>query len=997
MAGEYYPERRKPYQPINLTELQIGVESGGKQFDPKTGQPLRSKKGATGVAQVMPATGPEAARDAGLPWDPERFKNDRDYNMRLGDAYQGKLDRRFGKGTIAATAAYNAGPTKVANLQKKYGADWAKYLPQETKDYIKNIKGVDVGNASGGDGDRIMGELGLKDYKVGEPGSNEAESLVSGQNVKNDPSVTIGQAIKYGEAASRYSTFLENAIEPLKANSAAVVEKAKGIAQTKESMANDFLQRANDLQAKIIPLQERRQAIIDRMAELDAMSPIERRLKSTFNQDYDPRVLRGRLERVEMQIAGHEKTYEELNKIRSGAVALQVDAEAADVDALNAESRSVLADANLMGQVAGAIRTNVDASILPMQMSVETLRLTEVQKQSLLGKMTLEMSEKLLHDAQQDRDGKVVIDGVDLTVGELKNANTALRRQDLSLRSMERAYETQDLQLANQLEDDIIEHMSPEQIQEALRNGGKYQGKQLSVMKLAQAGQAMSTIREQNVNEVVLNTATGQAGAMLKTFGGFVKDTGRRAVEMFGSVPQEMLSAGQSAAAQIAIWQKGFEQAKSRGVEREYIATTAGQLQSYQKQYDESVNAVAKKWGGGKTELEAVAGAWLRGNPISGDAAIKGLVTIARTGMPAGAKMSGPVLQAIQVAQAIVRDWDSPANVKSGTSLDEILKPGGAKKESDLIRRVQQGVSAVYADALTNELLNGLPAMARNVRDPNDPRKPHPFALVSQEDFQASIRHGDQEGYTAIGQKLGLNAQQTQKLFAEGTDGPTWAAVKKEKGLSDGQFADLFEELQAVQQTATLQALDASHSARPGFSPAKAYVDLLNSQEVINKVDGVVNAYGNSNFGSFLVSSSAGGGYRDSWSGYAQTMSAVYAQLHNTDLRQRISQQRSLLGRPDVRMKAVLRASGFQDAEAQQLIAAALPLAHVSQSSPTELLAARDFTGFERQSAQSFDKLSFVIQNHKFDNPQLERLRQRAAKSWDEMNSVVGAVADSVR
>jgi soluble lytic murein transglycosylase len=32
-----------------------------------------SPKGAVGIMQVMPATGPEAARLAGVPWDPEAF------------------------------------------------------------------------------------------------------------------------------------------------------------------------------------------------------------------------------------------------------------------------------------------------------------------------------------------------------------------------------------------------------------------------------------------------------------------------------------------------------------------------------------------------------------------------------------------------------------------------------------------------------------------------------------------------------------------------------------------------------------------------------------------------------------------------------------------------------------------------------------------------------------------------------------------------------------
>jgi hypothetical protein len=65
---------------------QIHQESGGNQTD-RNGRPLTSSAGAIGVAQIMPATGPIAAKYAGLPWDPEKFKTDKAYNEQLGRAY----------------------------------------------------------------------------------------------------------------------------------------------------------------------------------------------------------------------------------------------------------------------------------------------------------------------------------------------------------------------------------------------------------------------------------------------------------------------------------------------------------------------------------------------------------------------------------------------------------------------------------------------------------------------------------------------------------------------------------------------------------------------------------------------------------------------------------------------------------------------------------------------------------------------------------------------
>jgi hypothetical protein len=895
-------------------------------------------------------------------------------------------------------------------IAQRAGVDPQQPIPKEKMSAVAAaIREFETGNRGGFKpsgrtyaGGSVASDPRLKQYSVGAPKPGEAASLEGQLPIAKpgdiDPNVVRSQADQAVSSSNRYSAFLESAIEPLRANAAGVVAKTEAVAATKENLYKDFSMRAQALQEKIIPLQEKRQALLNQQAALDEMNPLERRLKTMFNSDWDPRIIRGRMERIDAQIAGYEESYKELNEIRSGVAALSIDAEAADVDVLNAQTRSVLADAQLLGQVSGAVRQNVSDQLLPMEMQVAELKLSETMRQKVLGTMSLEMANKLYGDAQASPDGTVEVDGVKFTAGELQQVAGNLKRVDLSLRSMEHSYAVQDIQTASLLEDDVIEHLTVEQIQEALKNGGKYKGQQLSVVKLANAMQAVNQVRANQVDEVVLNTATGQAGNMLKSFGSFIRDTGRRSVDMFGSTPNELSSTANFVATQIAGWQKGFEQAKAQGIDREYVARTAAQLQGWQKQYDDAVISVAKKWGGGKAPLVAVADAWLRGNPLSGEAAIEGLKSIARTGAPAGSKMSGPVLQAVQVAQSIVRDWDSPADAKSGDALSFILDKEGKKDEKDLNRRLQQAVSAVYADALTDNLLNSLPDIARNVRDPANPGKPHPFSAVSRDDFIASVRHGDQEGYGKIASDLGLpNGQVAQRMIAEGIDGATWQAVKKEKGLTDGAFAEIFESLQAVQMSATLQALDASASARPGFSPARAYVELLNSQEALNQVDTIVAGYGKSNFGAFLVSSSAGGGYRDSWAGYAQSMSSVYTQLHSTSLRDRISQQRKIGGDPYVRMNAVLRAANLTANESTLLINAIRPLAKLNTTPDHAYLADKALFGMpQERNMQNFDMLSEIVRNHKFENPQVEAVRKKAAREWDAMQAVVGNVLDSL-
>lgn len=136
----------------DLFPKMLVAESGNQHFNPKTGQPTTSPKGAIGVAQIMPGTAPEAAKLAGVEWDPELFNRGRtgdptkdkeaeDYNRKLGQAYYNEQKRVFGD-PVVATAAYNAGPQATRDAQaraQKQGGSYLDYLPKETQNYVSSL------------------------------------------------------------------------------------------------------------------------------------------------------------------------------------------------------------------------------------------------------------------------------------------------------------------------------------------------------------------------------------------------------------------------------------------------------------------------------------------------------------------------------------------------------------------------------------------------------------------------------------------------------------------------------------------------------------------------------------------------------------------------------------------------------------------------------------------------------------------------------------------
>jgi hypothetical protein len=57
----------------------------------------------------------------------------------------------------------------------------------------------------------------------------------------------------------------------------------------------------------------------------------------------------------------------------------------------------------------------------------------------------------------------------------------------------------------------------------------------------------------------------------------------------------------------------------------------------------------------------------------------------------------------------------------------------------------------------------------------------------------------------------------------------------------------------------------------------------------------------------------------------------------------------------------------------------------------------KDTTGAaDYYNAGNFDKIASIVRNHKFDDPQVERIRKKVANQWDVMDALVSTVFNSV-
>ncbi len=105
---------------------------------------IRSRAGATGLMQIMPATGRLVARDLGIPWAGHRTLTEPDSNIGIGSRYLRMTLDSLGGRHVLATAGYNAGPARVSRWLRNgetMPADvWIELVPyRETRRYLRKV------------------------------------------------------------------------------------------------------------------------------------------------------------------------------------------------------------------------------------------------------------------------------------------------------------------------------------------------------------------------------------------------------------------------------------------------------------------------------------------------------------------------------------------------------------------------------------------------------------------------------------------------------------------------------------------------------------------------------------------------------------------------------------------------------------------------------------------------------------------------------------------
>ena len=142
----YYPIEEKGFLAQRAAEYGVdppvlrGLVRQESIFEPRA----RSRAGALGLTQLMPATAKSLSRSVLRARYRQAFLYDPGVNARLGAAYLRSLLNRFGGKILYALAAYNGGPTRMARvLRENAGREedeiFESHPAYETRDYVRRV------------------------------------------------------------------------------------------------------------------------------------------------------------------------------------------------------------------------------------------------------------------------------------------------------------------------------------------------------------------------------------------------------------------------------------------------------------------------------------------------------------------------------------------------------------------------------------------------------------------------------------------------------------------------------------------------------------------------------------------------------------------------------------------------------------------------------------------------------------------------------------------
>lgn len=944
-------------------DVQLAAESGGRQHD-ESGKPLvgRYRDGsmpkpadrAYGAGQMQLDTAQNVAKAHNVPWDQNRFLNDKQYNLDLADKHMGDLIKKYGDRTIAR-AAYHSGEPIVDRAIEKFGRKgFAQGLGPEGRKYIK------MGSES-----RTPYYTNSSDRFLEGLESSLAPEVKASGNVRQNSSATFSSDSELNRRADVVESNLTEQgaqIEVLNQVSEAAQANARQalsqqLAETR-SISDTITEGTTELRKKVVPIFQARGRVADQLDKINTMNPIERGIRGIFDLNYDRDYLEGQLDHYDRTLKARADDYDYLNRLHGVALqeverrfqmetAMPALIQKQTEEDLGIVGMRITQSANMLGNLSDRIGTESRLIAAKAQ-----------AREDLLVRLDTPTITELMTQAQEN-DGIVAYNGVEFSYKELRDRVQQAETQELQFESHKMAVASNRMDLAEKYAINIAQTLTRSQLEAAINNGGIYNGVQIPqdvLTNLYQGAVSRDQTRAQDIaNRMPAKVALQTGADYLKQSVGLYT----RSKELMGNQAMEgsaaILNNGSQLVEQLVV-------ATKNGEPPEVIAALTQQIAQNSANLDKFVGERILRSVGGDKRAAGYMQAFVYGTELSQGTAAEAMTYFALKGnLPAGMSLTPEARQVFGKAQKLVEQHRGDRI--NGKPITE------GQLQQIVTQELVNSAPKIMGQARHDKLFGELPAVAQQTQ--------HPFGRFDQTRWSEIRAESSMTAAEAVAHGLNTTPQnvltmlRTGKPISNDEKGKELlAATQKEAGKYN-----------AVEMQTMVRLLDSEPPVTPGRRNSSVMGDFIGSSKFATGVSTYGRALGSQSIGEYLTNPMVAGSTERNFIETRQGILDAQSMVHQTDRQLAQNPASNMMMKPVTRTGMILTAIpgiGKPGAKALEPFVRDFFTKYRETTSTPGIESPNN--RFRREDAA----MLAAFQGAKFEDPRMESYRKQAIKGWED-------------
>lgn len=963
-------------------DVQMATESGGRQHD-KSGKPLvgRYRDGSTpapgkrayGAGQMQIGTARNTAKAHGIPWDENKFMNDREYNLGLADKHMEDLTKKYGDRTLAR-AAYHSGEPNVDRAIAKYGRQgFAQGLGPEGRNYIK------MGTGGTGYSARQSG-IGIADPRKFLDGleSTLAPESAASQNVSSvadkifasdDELAARGYSVEQQvQNQGQAIDVLSQATDALHQVQSASMEQR--VAETRE-VKTVIQDGVKALTQQVAPIVEARGRIADQLDKVNSMNPLERGIRGIFDLNYDQKYLETQMAHYQTTMDARAHDFEYLNNLHERALKDIDDRYALDTAIPGLAAKQAEEDLGIVGlriqQTSGMLNSLKDMVSTQSQI----ISAKAAAREDMISRLDMPTIGKLMIQAEANG-GEVQHGGVTLSYHELHERQNANEQQELNKEAVRMSIASNRMDWAEKYAANIVRSGTRQQVEGWIANGGMTEdGIKLDEGQLTQALQNHLS-RGQMMAETAARTmpaamALKTASEALNSQVAIINRTRSMYSQDDDSQVATIMAGSTSSIRQL-------QAAVRDNQPPEVIAALTAKVAQGQQMMTQYMDGVILRKVGGDKRAAGYMKSFVYGTPLDSGTATEAIAYFAAKGnMPEGLAVSPEARQVFTFAQKELSKLRDERENGKPLSQDKINQRLATAISGEASRTIGAARFALVEQSL--------PDLAR--------RAGHDFGKLQAPQWQRAINASRVAAATEVAGAIGTDTDKVLQMYKSGKPlDSTPASIDLYNKFKSQQAR-----FNSIEQSNLGIELDDLPAVKPGRANSEVMLEFLQSPKLSEMTKMYTQSRNSSSMGDYLIGPMAVGALSTNVSQYAEMMGEAVAKTQTTRKTLARTQPAGLLMNPTARSMVILDSIPGVGREGSKALA---PIINKITQGLKPLQGARG-TGGITEAMKAQDSLIYnQLRSIKLEDPRQEAYRKAAVSKWEQHQTQTTSTMQSI-